>query len=148
MPLYQTTKHPRFWRIAPYVLIVAAFSFGLHSNAHTANQARDSLVRTGTIVAVDGCNRDFRSITNLRATFDRLIMSNNRSFAAGRITPEQHREAVAFYTEQKNKNPLPDCRDAKHVISADANPNAPIPTPRYPGDGKDSVVPPASSTGG
>lgn len=123
----------RLLRVAPYILIVAAFGWGLHDSS----DARDSLVRTGQIVSVDGCNRDFRTITRLRNTFIRLDAASKAQYAAGNSTKEQRDRAHEFYASELRKNRLPDCREAAKIISAEGGSDLKIPEPRYPGDGRD-----------
>lgn len=116
-------------------LIVFAGLIGVWNIAQNAERnAQDAIVSSGAAVAVDGCNRDFDTITNLRVFLERTKRIQQRSVANGVLTPEQAKRGEAFYDLLLNNYPLPDCRAADDVITADPDEVPKAPIPRYPGD--------------
>lgn len=99
---------------------------------HENQDAQKALVQSGRVVAVDGCNRDFKYVERIRSLLGRLSDANKQAYEAGGITGEQYARAQAFYKSEMARQKLPDCRRAEQVLSDD--PEKPInpPTPLYP----------------
>lgn len=111
------------------------FGFQRHETHNRVQQGvaqRQAIVKSGSTVAVDGCNRDFHTIRGLRR-----VLTDARAFQRfqhdrGLITDEQFQRAEDFYRVQLARIPLPDCREA--VKSITQNPDKPVrvPTPLHP----------------
>lgn len=106
-----------------------------------SENARTAIVRSGRVVAVDGCNRDFRSAQNLRSIFLALIADTNRRQKLGIISSEQRDRAITFYQERLATTTLPDCRLAQAVITDDITSVDHPPDPLYPGHPNENPTP-------
>lgn len=100
--------------------------FGQHYNtvarerdAKTTMRASQAIVRSGNLVAVDGCNREYRSTQGLRDIVSHGADAVKRQHSQGLLTSEQERKSLAFYQELNEKLVLPDCRDAAKILSID-----------------------------
>jgi predicted negative regulator of RcsB-dependent stress response len=93
-----------------------------------ANAQRKAIVESGNIVAVEGCNLNFRAIQGTRGVLEdaKVSLEKNRK----KLTDEQYRQAIAFYNDElDNKLKLPDCRAAGHILTTDP---AKVGTPELP----------------
>lgn len=97
-----------------------------------ADGQREAIVTSGRALAVDGCNRDFRDREGLRNVLIAAQVSIPTSLERGDITKRQAEFALNFYAEQLRRLPLPDCRDARGLLTADPNEVPAIPTPLFP----------------
>jgi hypothetical protein len=134
--------------VVGFLILVAGLGYSLHeSNAdsarasrnlqHEALSSRTAIVQSGRIVAVDGCNRDFATITRLRLVLMRSRDIVRRNVEDGTYTQHQGAVAEKFYARQIRELSLPDCRQAKSIITDDPRRLGIPPTPRFPGDKKD-----------
>lgn len=104
------------------------------ANRKTAIAQRQAIVDSGRAVSVDGCNRDFNTITKLRGI---LITSKDfakSAYKEGSISRDRYSRSIKFYDDQLAELRLPDCRKAKTVVNQDPKTPVRIPVPRYPGD--------------
>jgi hypothetical protein len=108
-----------------------------YSSEKDAKDGRQAIVQSGRVVAVDGCNRDFNSISQQRAVLQRAQVVIRQGYAKGQYTEAQYERAKKFYNQQLHKIDLPDCRTAKDIITDDPRNPGTLPVPRYPGDPKD-----------
>lgn len=107
---------------------IVGVTFGLHALA----KANDTIVATGRIVSVDGCNRDYRTAQHFRSLFVRLEDASKQSYKEGRITKERLDQAIAFYERERLKILVPDCRKAATVITNNpADQTDRVPTPLH-----------------
>lgn len=120
-----------------FVILLVGLMTLTYFQAHAAedqravrDQQQVALVSSGRAVAVDGCNRDFRTAQSFRATITRL---KEATMSRADQNTEATRQAVAFYDGVLEISPLPDCRDAENVITS--NPSAPVMNvrPYFPG---------------
>lgn len=103
-------------------------------NRKTAIAQRQAIVVSGRAVSVDGCNRDFNTITKLRGV---LIASKDfarSAYKEGSISRDRYSRSIQFYNNQLAELRLPDCRKAKTIVNQDPRTPVRIPVPRYPGD--------------
>lgn len=98
-----------------------------------AVEARHAIVKSGRAVAVAGCNRDYRTIRKVRLVFIASKAETLNARLRGDINQRQFRRSERFYNAQLRSFPLPDCREARTIITDDPNHTTHIPTPLYPG---------------
>lgn len=112
-----------------FVILLAGVGLAFREGTLRANGARDAIVRSGSVIAVDGCNRDFRSISNLRGIIDNSRTQLKSYERDGTISHEQYLRGLAEIDKQLKTYPLPDCRKADDVLTANPNkvPEAPVP---------------------
>ena len=101
--------------------------------SHISKGARSAVVNSGYAVAIDGCNRDFRSTETLR-----LLLKSSRALTlqaakSGNISRDRINESLRFYDSQLEALKLPDCRKSDDVITDDPQASIMIPEPLYPG---------------
>lgn len=125
--------------IVAYVILVAALGYVLYADSHQRDErradsiaARHQIVDTGNAVALAGCNRDFRTITSLRAVLTNARNFQNAALKRGDITQEQFDRATAYYKVQLSSLQLPDCRVAARTVSDNPSRRVPVETPLYP----------------
>jgi hypothetical protein len=133
-------------RLVGFAVLFLAFLGNVWYSAHIASESRDQLLRSGDIVAVDGCNRDFQERLEIRGV---LIESKNftrQAYERGAFPKSELRLRLAFYDERLQSLPLLDCRRADEVLTDD--PDKPLVVPRalFP-QSTEQVVPPVSSEG-
>jgi hypothetical protein len=115
-----------------YVILLVGV-FGMYWNGQSLSQReRNAIVESGKVVSVDGCNRDYETITALRAILTAANDDRRRAYRLGRLTPEEYADAKVYFDRQLKTLVLPDCRIAERVLTA--NPDAPreLPSPKYP----------------
>lgn len=120
--------------IIGFVTLLLGVGFNVYDVRHHASEQSRAVVQSGTVVAVEGCNRDFRSLVALRGVLQTARTQVRRAVRAGRISKEQGDEALKFYKEQLGKLKLPDCRKTEGLLTNDLNHSTlpPIPRPLYP----------------
>lgn len=100
--------------------------------ANDADSSRNAIIASGNIVAVEGCNRDFNSLTALRGV---LLASQDfatQAFKRGTLTQTQLNERLDFYAKQLANLQLPDCRRSAHVLTDRADAPLVLPQPLHP----------------
>lgn len=137
----------RAWRnrMTGFAILFLAFLGNVLYSNHISAESRDQVIRSGDLVAVDGCNRDFRSTTAVRGV---LVASKGfirQSVRRGALSQEEASVRLAFYDSLLDDLPLPDCRKADDVLTDDPDAQVAIPQPLYADDRL--VVPPVSSEG-
>ena len=113
-----------------FVILALAVGGAFKANADSSDDSREAIVTSGRVVAVDGCNRDFKSIGKLRLL---LFNARDTSRSSPDLSPRQKAESEKFYAEQLASIKLPDCREAEAVLTSDPNKPLEIPEPLYPG---------------
>jgi hypothetical protein len=98
----------------------------------TNQRSAAAILRSGNIIAVDGCNRDFRATKALRLVLRGGKRNVTKNLANGSITRKQAVEAFDFYDQALTQLPLPDCRDSLNVLSANPETKQEVPTPLNP----------------
>jgi hypothetical protein len=126
-----TRRHLRNWvraALLGFAILASGVGYAIHDTASRSDKAGQAIVDSGRVVAVDGCNRDFRAQERFISLLERLSTAAQDSYKHGRSTEEQMRRAMSFYEAEiaRAKAALPDCRDAEHVVTDD--PNVPRPT--------------------
>lgn len=130
--VHQTLRHWRIGATAGFVVLVLGVAGAFFANAHDQDASNRAIVRSGTLVAVDACNRDYRSREGDIKLFRRLIVAAGQSYKDGRITTEQYNAAVMFYQKEISKRPLPDCRKAIKTLTDDPGAERAPLKPLYP----------------
>lgn len=105
--------------------IIAAFAIRLDES----KQRDAAIVRSGTVIAIDGCNRNYRTIRAARAAIARAALNTKRLEDGGVITPAQAEAARDQYTYALSELRLPDCVATSKILSSDpSRPNSdPVP---------------------
>lgn len=116
-----------------YLFLVAAVSFAISSAQGEGDARRAAIVETGRIVAVDGCNRDFRSLQAIRSVLIAAKAQHNSLLRRKLITKVQHDDAIRFYDVQLRGVELPDCRKSLGILSEDPDKKIATPEPLYAG---------------
>lgn len=115
-----------------------ALLFGLIVALYVAHadrvRAQNAIVRSGTVVAVDGCNARYRDRQALRDLFVRLQAAVKEQAKEQHLDPkgQQTQFALRFYRDELGRLPLPDCRPTAHILTAVPFPPAKQPTPLHP----------------
>lgn len=99
-------------------------------SSHDASVARNAIVKSGTAVAVDGCNARYDDRQSIRGIFLTLEALNVRN--ATHQPAEAVQDAQEFYEGQLDKLPLPDCRKQQHILTDTPYPAIKIPVPKHP----------------
>lgn len=122
-----------------YVILVAALGYVLYADKQQSVErrqdgiaARQQIVATGNAVALAGCNRDFRTITALRAVLTNAAAFQRAALRRGDITQEQFDRTVIYYRVQLKKLNLPDCRIAAHTVTDNPQRRVTLQKPLYP----------------
>lgn len=126
-----------------FVILLLGVGYAIHiSNSDSAAARRAqadankataaAIVASGRAVVVDSCNRDFKSNGRLRGLLLRAEAEIPKAVKKGRFTPNEAKDALAFYNKELARIPLPDCRKAQNSLTDD--PNKPIrqPVPLHP----------------
>jgi hypothetical protein len=134
---YSRTHIKRYAKsaLAGFLILLTGIGAAIHLGDNQANNARRAVVGSGRAVSVAGCNRDFDTITRVRSILLASEAFQAKQHRAGKITDEQFKAAKDFYQDQLSGLPLPDCREAAHILTDDPTKRVIIPVPRYPGDG-------------
>lgn len=111
--------------------LVIAFAVQRYDNAAT----NDAIVSSGSVVAVEGCNRDFTRDMRWRRTFIRFRIGNRISYKAGRTPFTRYVMMQKFWDKEIREldKTLPDCRDAATSITVNTTRHLTVPRPLYPG---------------
>lgn len=115
----KTLRAYRRTALVGFMVLLVGVIVALYLAAHQNSKAQDSIVASGNVVAVDGCNRDYTDRVKFRSLLLRLKASSDASFKRGQTTKEQHDTANSFYKSQLDNYPLLDCRQAAHVLTKD-----------------------------
>lgn len=118
--------------ILGFLILAGGLGFVQMSQNHENKNAQQALVQSGRVVAVDGCNRDFKSTERIRSLLQRLLDATEASFEKGQMNAQQYAQARAFYQSELDRQVLPDCRQAEEVLSDDFSKPINPPTPLYP----------------
>jgi hypothetical protein len=130
----RAARRQRRRSLSGFVILLLGILLTLGIQQRDDNNARKSIVRSGTVIAVDGCNRDFRFAAQTRRTFLRLKDSSRLSYEAGNSTYESFKRAQAFYDNELRNIALPDCRTTRGILTSDPDlSHRPVPKPLYPG---------------
>jgi hypothetical protein len=97
-----------------------------------AEAARDVLIESGDVIAIDGCNRDFQTTSALRGVLLASAAFNRQNFEDGIIDRTTLDQRLRFYDDQLDRLPLPDCRKSQGILTDDPQHNLPKPQPLYP----------------
>lgn len=116
------------------------FAIGQHNDSTARERDRETgqavvktIVRSGNIVAVEGCNRDYRTTKKVRAILQAAQQGITRNYKNGLMTKAQFEQALDFYTKQLATLPLPDCRGATKILNSDPDKPQKHIIPLYPG---------------
>lgn len=128
----------RQWRrnaLLGYIMLLLGLGANSLIDRDRANQGREALAESGSVVSVTGCNRDFQLYQKVRAVFERSLQAIQDQHEQGLTTDEQYARAKAFYKDQLTNFALPDCREVANTLTDDptkAETKTP-PVPLYPG---------------
>ena len=132
-------KRQRRQALLGFLSLFAGLMIAVAIQQRDSSNAREAIVQSGTVVAVEGCNRDFKQDMRSRRTY---VRARNATVAAHRTglssqSPGQYRAALAFYDGEIGDidKDLPDCREDLTIITTDPSSQKKpvIPPPLYPG---------------
>lgn len=101
--------------------------------ANYNNDARQTIVDSGRQVAVVGCNRDFKSTTELRNILHNSGEQQAAALEAGDISQGQYERSQRYLRDALKRLALPDCRIALGAVTQDPDAKVVIPPPLFPG---------------
>lgn len=127
------------------ILFLASMANILYSN-QVSTDAREQVVKSGDIVAVSGCNRDYEDRIAVRSVLVESKAFTKQAVKEGRLTKTEGDLRLDFYNARLEALPLPDCRTADEVLTDDPDKPLRVPEPLYPASSAD-IVPPVSSQG-
>jgi hypothetical protein len=130
--------------LSGYVALLVGLVIAFGANANTSEQAtqaqhdsRVAIVASGRAVAVDGCNRDFRSTDKFRGLLVRLKVATEVSKTS---TPAQKAAGLKFYDTTIADQKYPNCAAARSIITDDPKKPVVVPTPLVAKDAKNDDV--------
>lgn len=124
-----------------FIILTVGGVGNLAADRERADQAREALVKSGRIVSVDACNRDFRIIQRERGVFQRSLVVITQQHDAGLTTDAQYLRSKEFYEQQLGNFLLPDCRITNKLLTDDPEQaKQPVPRPLYPGSPEENVI--------
>lgn len=125
--------------ILGFLLLFVGFLFNAWNNENqwdrieaTSEEGRAALVESGDIIAVDGCNRDFKTTQALRGVLIASADFNKQNFRNGVIDKATLDERLDFYAEQLSNLALPDCRRTQGILTDEPDHPLKVPEPLYP----------------
>lgn len=124
------TAQKRGIRIAlsGYLILFGGIVVERYISAQESKGARQTIVKSGTAVAVSSCNERFRDRRSIRAV---LIASRVQTRQRSDLSPQRRNEAIKFLNDRLARLPMPDCRKALTTLSADPDAEVQIPEPLY-----------------
>lgn len=124
-------KRRRHAARAGYLILLLGVIAAIWVSTHDAAANRDAIVQSGTVVAVEGCNRDFKTIGVLRAQVLKSKHQARLFYKEGTLTLPQLERTLAQTDRFLKRYPQPDCRVAASVLTSDAENVPPVPTPLH-----------------
>lgn len=115
-----------------FLVLLVAIGFVQWDSSRAANDARQAVVQSGTVIAVDACNRDYKGRVEIRAVLEASKDFQAAALKRGDITQAGYERATDFYEERLDNLPLPDCRQAEGVLTADPDEVPAIPKALHP----------------
>jgi hypothetical protein len=128
----KAARRSRNQSLIGFLILLLGIGFVQWDGHHRSDAARDAIVQTGNVIAVDGCNRDYVSRKEIRAVLARSRDFQKGALDRGDISQTQYDLAVKFYDERLDTLPLPDCRKAANVLSSDPDKVPEVPEPLHP----------------
>ena len=135
------------WAMVGFVVLFVAFLGNVIYSNHLNAVSREQVVRSGDIVAVAGCNRDFQERLEIRGVLIESKAFTRQAYRRGAISEVERDLRIEFYNERLQGLPLPDCRVADEILTDDPDKPLREPAPLYP-QSTEQIVPPVSSEGG
>lgn len=125
------------WRIGAttgFLILLIGVAGAFAVNNRDQRIARDAIIKSGSVVAVDGCNARYHDRAALRAIFIRLQTAVLQQAQNENIPVSSRRVqfALEFYRDQLQRLPLPDCRPTAHILTDQPYPPVRVPTPKHP----------------
>lgn len=127
-------QHVQRRALVGFIVLLVGIIVAQGIGNRTSSQERAAIVDSGKVVSVDGCNRAFEERLKIRDVFltsQKIVQV--RVDAGKSSSPDNDKEALAFYKEQLRLFKLPDCRDAEHLLTSDPDKPLPDVEPYYPG---------------
>lgn len=115
-------------------LILLVGVFGMYENGQSVSgNERQAVVDSGTVISVDGCNRDFQDREVLRAQIEKGKKTTLQYVKDGTLTQKQADRAIRETDEFLKSYPSIDCRPAAKILTDNPDDVTRIPEPMYPG---------------
>ena len=118
--------------VAGFLILLLGVGYNLYDTRTASDEGRHAIVQSGRVVAVDGCNRDFRTIGILRAQIIKGKEQIQAYVEDGTITQAAADRQIKATDELLAKYKQPDCRVADKLLTDDPDVKRPVPKPLYP----------------
>src|ERR1044072_8487808 len=92
----KAAKRTRNRALVGFLILLLGIGFTLRDSAHKADEARNAITDSGTVIAVDGCNRDFNSRVELRELLQSSLKITRNQHNRGLIKDIQYETAAKF----------------------------------------------------
>jgi hypothetical protein len=125
-------KRYRNSAIAGFLILCFAIGYVFADNASKSHDRRQAIVTSGKIVAIDGCNRDFKSTKVLRGLLRDGQAEIDKAAKKGLYSEEQLQDARDFYAKQLRAVAYPNCKAAGTILTSDKDKLPSIPKPLVP----------------
>lgn len=125
-------KHLRNGALAGFLVLLAGIAGAFYASGHDASQANSAIVKSGRVVSVSGCNRDYVTVNRLRNVLKRSEDFQHAALARGDISLEQFERSRAYFDQQLDGLPQVDCRSSATIITDDPNDIGAVPKPLHP----------------
>jgi len=119
-PTYVTQAQLRAYArgaAAGFLVLLAGVGYSIQSSNVDSSKRRRAIVNSARVVSVAGCNRDFATITSLRAVLLRGQSLQRRNRRNRLLTLDEYHNAVRYDARQIKDLKLPDCRKAASVVT-------------------------------
>lgn len=124
----------RRWGVVAWVFLFGTSAGVYQLGSDEARKSRAAIVVSGRVVAVEGCNRDFKSLTVARKTLDAQRAGLKVFVDDGTITQAGYDKSVANLDKLEPLLTAPDCRKVAALLTDDPRDTRfPPPFPLYPG---------------
>ena len=126
-------RHCRRQATVAFVILTVGIIAAFAIRVDESKQRDAAIVKSGTAIIVEGCNRDYTTIQAARAAVARARANTRRLEKSGAITPAEADAGQDQYDFALTKLVLPDCVAASKILSSDPG-KAPAaqPTPLVP----------------
>lgn len=119
---------------AAFVILALGIGGAFYAGGQDSTQSRRAIVKSGRVVSVSGCNRDYITINRLRSVLARSLDFQRAALNRGDITQDQYDRAVVYFKEQLMGLPPVDCRPSATILTDDPNDIGKVPEPLHPPD--------------
>lgn len=119
-----------------FLILFSGSMLAYRTAVEVAEDGRANVTHASQYVSVRGCNRDFRTISEIRGIMiaSQLLMEDQ--WRRKEISEDRYVAAKAFYGSRLERLQLPDCRVPLIVLDKQGK-RVPLPSPKFPKDAPD-----------